>query len=214
MRLARESHEYSGMEITDTAFEAAGEHRSPGRFHVSNCIRNGCILSLAFFWKPEYNNSADRGDNEMQTGQIIMELRSAAGLTQAGLADKLYVSRDLISKWETGKRLPSYQMILEMAKLFSVDPERFLPKDSILSAELSQLLPEEYDANGETLKKDLNLFLGTLSARDRRIFIRRCYFFEEYAEIGEEYGLKENHVRTILARTRRKLKKYLKEEYT
>ena len=150
----------------------------------------------------------------MQTGQIIMKLRSEAGFTQAQLADALFVSRDLISKWETGKRLPEYKMILEIAKVFSVDPEILMPKDTILTSELSTLLPENYPSDGEILKRDLNLFLGTLSARDRRIFIRRYYFLEEFAEIGEEYGIRANHVRTILTRVRRKLKQYLKEEYS
>lgn len=150
----------------------------------------------------------------MQTGQIIMKLRTDAGVTQTELADMLFVSRDLISKWETGKRLPDYGMILKMAELFSVDPETLMPKDSILTTELSALLPENYPSDGEILKRDLNLFLGTLGARDRRIFIRRCYFLEEFAEIGEEYGLGANHVRMILSRVRRKLKKYLQEEYS
>ena len=150
----------------------------------------------------------------MQTGQIIMKLRYDAGITQAELADMLFVSRDLISKWETGKRLPDYGMILKMAKLFSVDPETLMPKDTILTSELSTLLPENYPSDGEILKRDLNLFLGTLSARDRRFFIRRYYFLEEFAEIGEEYGIRANHVRTILTRVRRKLKQYLKEEYS
>ena len=115
----------------------------------------------------------------MQTGQIIMKLRCDAGFTQARLADMLFVSRDLISKWETGKRLPEYKMILEIAKLFCVDPETLLPKESILGSELSALLPEGYPEDGETLKKDLNRFLGTINARDRRIFIRRYYFLED-----------------------------------
>ena len=149
----------------------------------------------------------------MQTGQIIMKLRTAAGLTQSQLADTLYVSRDLISKWETGKRLPEYKMILEIANVFSVDPETLFPKDSFLTAELSPLLPDRYPLDGERLKKDLNRFLGTINARDRRIFIRRYYFLENPTEIGEEYGIKPNHVRAILTRTRRKLQKFLKEEY-
>ena len=149
----------------------------------------------------------------MQTGQIIMKLRSEAGFTQARLADALFVSRDLISKWETGKRLPEYIMILEIAKVFTVDPEMLLPKDSILESELAALLPDGYPENGETLKKDLNRCLGTISVRDRRIFIRRYYFLEDPTEIGEEYGVRASHVRTILTRTRKKLKKYLKEEY-
>ena len=149
----------------------------------------------------------------MQTGQIIMKLRSEAGYTQAQLADALFVSRDLISKWETGKRLPEYKMILDIAKVFSVDPEALLPKDSVLETELSPLLPEGYPEDGETLKEDLNRFLGTIEPRDRRIFIRRYYFLEDPTEIGEAYGVKASHVRTILTRTRKKFKKYLKEEY-
>ena len=59
----------------------------------------------------------------MWTGQIITILRMDAGLSQSQLAEKLYISRDLISKWETGKRLPDYSMILTIAKLFSTDPD-------------------------------------------------------------------------------------------
>ena len=39
-----------------------------------------------------------------------------AGLSQTQLADALYVSRDLISKWETGKRRPDRKMLEAMAK--------------------------------------------------------------------------------------------------
>lgn len=147
----------------------------------------------------------------MRTGQIIAKLRSEAGLSQSQLADALFVSRDLVSKWETGKRLPEYKMILCLAELFSVDPEVLIQKNSILTEELSALLPVGYPSDGETLKKDLNLFLGTLTERDRGVFIRRYYFLEDPSEIGEEYGIRANYVRTILTRTRRKLKKYLKE---
>ena len=150
----------------------------------------------------------------MQTGQIIAKLRTAADLSQNQLAEALFVSRDLVSKWETGRRLPEYQMILAMAKLFSVDPETLIDKDAILADELSCLLPIGCPADGETLKNDLNLFLGTLRERDRSVFIRRYYFLEDPAQIGDAYGIKANYVRTILARTRRKLKKYLKEEYS
>ena len=122
----------------------------------------------------------------MQTGQIIMKLRSEAGYTQNQLADLLFVSRDLISKWETGRRMPEYQMILEMAKLFSVDPETLLPKSTILLTELAALLPETYPSDGEVLKRDLTLFLGKLGARDRRVVIRRYYVLEGYSEIGAE----------------------------
>ena len=68
----------------------------------------------------------------MLIGQKIAKLRAEAGLTQSGLADMLYVSRDLVSKGETGRRLPEYRVVEAMAKLFSVDPGDLLARDSIL----------------------------------------------------------------------------------
>ena len=150
----------------------------------------------------------------MRTGQIIAKLRTAAGLSQNQLAEALFVSRDLVSKWETGKRLPEYKLILAMAKLFSVDPETLVHKDSVTVDELSGLLPDGYPPDGERLKNDLNRFLGTLRERDRSVFIRRYYFLEDPAQIGDAFGIKANYVRTILARTRKRLKKYLREEYS
>ena len=150
----------------------------------------------------------------MQTGQIIAKLRTEMGLSQAQLADALFVSRDLVSKWETGKRLPEYKLVLEMAALFSVDPEYLIEKDNILLSELSELLPERYPPQAERLKRDLNAFLNGISKRDASVFVRRYYFMEEPAQIGDRYGIREDYVRTILMRTRRKLKRFLKEERT
>ncbi len=121
----------------------------------------------------------------MQTGQIIAKLRMQAGLSQTQLADALFVSRDLVSKWETGKRHPDRKMLEAMAKIFGVGAEHLIDMDVHLSEELSTAFPAGYSADVDTLKRDLNAFLGTLN-------------------------IKENNVRVILTRTRKKLKKYLK----
>ena len=147
----------------------------------------------------------------MQTGQIITKLRTEAGLSQARLAEMLFVSRELVSKWETGKRLPDYKMIEELAAMFSVSANTLLAKDAVLLSELAALAPKGFEPDGEALKRELNRFLDTLNRRDRSVFIRRYYFLETPDEIGEAYGIKPNYVRTILTRTRRKLKRYLKE---
>lgn len=148
----------------------------------------------------------------MQTGQIIAKLRTQAGLSQATLADALFVSRELVSKWETGLSRPSRIMLETMARLFAVDPEDLIDRDAILSEELSSAFPSGYAPEADALKRDLNSFLATLNERDRSVFIRRYYHLEEPSEIGEKYGIKEDYVRTILMRTRKKMKKYLKEE--
>ena len=148
----------------------------------------------------------------MQTGQIITKLRTQAGLSQALLADALFVSRELVSKWEPGSSRPGRQAIEAMAKLFFIAPEELMDRDAILSEELSSAFPSGYSPEAEALKRDLNAFLATLNERDRSVFIRRYYYLEDPAEIGEKYGIKGDYVRTILMRTRKKMKKFLKEE--
>lgn len=47
-------------------------------------------------------------------------LRIGAGLTQQQLADKLGVSHISVSRWETGKAIPSPRYIKKMADMFGV----------------------------------------------------------------------------------------------
>ena len=150
----------------------------------------------------------------MQTGQKIAKLRIQAGLSQAQLADALFVSRELVSKWETGSNRPDRKMLEALAKIFSVPLNELIDIDAILSEELSSAFPDDSSPDPDVLKFDLNAFLETLNERDRSVFIRRYYRLEEPFEIGEKYGIKENYVRTILMRVRKKLKKYLKEVRT
>lgn len=84
----------------------------------------------------------------LKTGQAIAALRRNADMTQEQLASALFVSRDLVSKWETGKSPPNYQMILKMAKLFSVGVEALFDRDRVLTEELSPCLPPGLTVGG------------------------------------------------------------------
>ena len=146
----------------------------------------------------------------LTTGQTIAALRTKANMTQEQLAAELFVSRDLVSKWETDKSPPNYKMILKMAELFSVEVEVLFDKDRILTEELAACVPADKAVGAKELKEAVNGFLSSLSVRDRAVFIRRYYFFEDASEIGAEYGIGEGYVRTILMRARKKLKNYMK----
>lgn len=148
---------------------------------------------------------------EMLTGQKIAKLRIEANLTQEQLAEKLYITRELVSKWETGKRNPNYKMILKIIEIFNVEPEDIFNFNDILLEELSEYIPDEYNEKTDDLSAVLNIFLGTLNKRDRSVFIRRYYFLEDIADIADKYKIREGNVRIILMRTRKKLKKYFKE---
>ena len=64
---------------------------------------------------------------EQQTlGRRIQEGRRAAGLSQESLGERLGVSRQAVSKWETGTADPSTSNLLALAKLFGVPAEELL----------------------------------------------------------------------------------------
>lgn len=142
----------------------------------------------------------------MLTGQKIAELRANMDLSQEQLAEKLYVTRAMVSKWERGICLPDYNMILKIAEMLSVSPDEIMSRNDAVLNELYSFLS---DTDSNNLLKDLNDFLSTLNGRDRSVFIRRYYYLEDINTIAENYNITESNVRTVLMRTRKKFKKYL-----
>ncbi|MDE7257585.1 MAG: helix-turn-helix domain-containing protein, partial [Clostridia bacterium] len=53
-------------------------------------------------------------------GERIYNLRKKSGLSQEEFADKLGVSRQAVSKWETGQSVPDSEKAAAMAKFFGV----------------------------------------------------------------------------------------------
>ena len=62
----------------------------------------------------------------MEWNERIAAARKAAGLTQEALGEKLGVSRQAVSKWETGAADPSTANLLALARLYGVSPEELL----------------------------------------------------------------------------------------
>lgn len=56
----------------------------------------------------------------MNLGQQIYELRTKKGLSQGELAEALDVSRQSISKWETGSSVPELDKLIKLSQLFGV----------------------------------------------------------------------------------------------
>ena len=53
--------------------------------------------------------------------EALKKLRTEKGLTQRDLAEKLYVTRTTVNRWENGSRLPDAAMILKLSKALGVD---------------------------------------------------------------------------------------------
>ena len=69
---------------------------------------------------------------------------------------------------------------------------------------------EEYALRA--LGQSINLFLGTLSRRDRDVFLCRYYYAYPLTAIASRHGMRENYLRNLLSRTVRKLKDHLEKE--
>ena len=62
----------------------------------------------------------------MNLSEKILKLRKVNGLSQDELAEKLNVSRQAISKWETDQSVPELDNILAIAKVFDITTDYLL----------------------------------------------------------------------------------------
>ena len=56
----------------------------------------------------------------METKDIILELRTKKRMSQEELADKVFVTRQAVSRWETGETVPNTETLKQLSKLFDV----------------------------------------------------------------------------------------------
>ncbi len=56
----------------------------------------------------------------METKDIILKLRTEKGLSQEELAEKIYVTRQAVSRWENGDTIPNTETLKLLSKLFDV----------------------------------------------------------------------------------------------
>lgn len=62
----------------------------------------------------------------MELKDKLKELRANANLTQEDLANQIFVSRTLVSKWESGDRYPSKDNLARLAVLFQIPQEELI----------------------------------------------------------------------------------------
>ena len=54
----------------------------------------------------------------MSIDERILEIRSRAGLTQQEMADRLFVTRQAVSRWERGETVPGIDTLRLIAEAF------------------------------------------------------------------------------------------------
>lgn len=73
----------------------------------------------------------------MHIGETIYRLRTEAGLSQSDLAEALGVSRQSISKWETGASVPDLDKLIKLRELFHVSLDTLVQGETEPTAEHS-----------------------------------------------------------------------------
>ena len=56
----------------------------------------------------------------METKTVLLNLRTEKGLSQEELAEKLFVTRQAVSRWENGETLPNTEVLKLLSKFFQV----------------------------------------------------------------------------------------------
>lgn len=56
----------------------------------------------------------------METKDVLLELRKKSRLTQDELAEKAFVTRQAVSRWETGETVPNVDTLKLLSKLYNV----------------------------------------------------------------------------------------------
>ena len=64
--------------------------------------------------------------------------REKKGWSQTELAEKIHVSRQSVSKWETGKNYPSIEVIIDLSDLFGITIDELLRSDEELKEKVIQ----------------------------------------------------------------------------
>ena len=62
----------------------------------------------------------------MDLGERLFELRKAKNLTQDDVAEKLNITRQTVSKWETNLSTPDFDKIVPLCELYGVSPNELL----------------------------------------------------------------------------------------
>ena len=78
----------------------------------------------------KYINSAparkEKAENAKALGEVLKEHRTECKMTQEFVAEAIGVSRQAVSKWESGASDPSTTNLIALAKLYEISPEDLL----------------------------------------------------------------------------------------
>lgn len=104
---------------------------------------------------------------------------------------------------------------LALKKLETANAKKRSPEAVVSLEEIETAVPDNCFAPGvseEEVGKLISDFLRNEKELARIVFIRKYWFFDSVSKIAEMYSLSENKVKSMLFRTRNRLREFLKKE--
>lgn len=89
----------------------------------------------------------------MNFGEQIKKLRSDRNITQQEMADALGISRQAVSHWENNRNLPDIELLIEIAKNFSISLDELI----LGGKEMNNMTEKLINDGSENKRRKLNL---------------------------------------------------------
>lgn len=86
----------------------------------------------------------------METKDIILDLRIKKGLSQEELAEKVFVTRQAVSRWENGETIPKIETLKLLSKFFDVSINTLLGSPQQLVCKCCGMNLEDCNISKET----------------------------------------------------------------
>lgn len=107
----------------------------------------------------------------------LKELRTARGLSQEQLAERIDVSRQVITKWENGSGTPKIENLLALAKYFGISVDSLLGREDADFGEAGNI-PEDLRALMLRLEKELKAGRTARNDPFRRLIGAAAQYFD------------------------------------
>ena len=90
----------------------------------------------------------------------LQKLRKENNITQEGLADKLNVSRQAVSKWESGTAYPDTEKLIAISKLFNISLDELINDNKLTDNKLGSKVnfKEIFNEAFDFISKTMNMF--------------------------------------------------------
>ena len=94
-------------------------------------------------------------------GEKLLDLRKSKGLSQEEVADKLGVTRQTVSKWETDQSTPDFDKIAPLCELYEISADELLT--GVVTKKEEVITTNNNDSKTKTFGICLGIFLYFVS---------------------------------------------------